>query len=136
MTRALVAADDAWSPAQLRTIPPWDFTVAVGRAMEVDLPIGTVNRILDLLGQRTWEVPSPKGWADDDDWSGTAALVERLDWADDVGRRYAGQRDIPALAASLFGSDLSEDTATAVRRAESRQQAVALLLMSPEFQRR
>ena len=136
VVRAMVSSDLAWQPAPARTIPPWDYAVAVGRALEIDLPVGMVNRIVDLLGQRTWEVPSPKGWADDEDWSGTAALIERLDWADDMGRRYAGQRDVPALAQSLFGPALSADTATAIRRAESRQQAVALLLMSPEFQRR
>jgi uncharacterized protein (DUF1800 family) len=35
-----------------------------------------------------------------------------------------------------LGARLTERTETAVRRAESRQEALALLLMSPEFQRR
>ena len=136
VAKALVSSDHAWAAGTPRTIPPWDYAVAVGRALEIDLPISMVNRVVDLLGQRTWEVSSPKGWADDEDWSGTAALLERLDWADDIGRRFAGQRDVPALAQSLFEDGLSRDTATAVHRAESRQQALALMLMSPEFQRR
>jgi uncharacterized protein (DUF1800 family) len=136
VVKAMLASELAWSPQPPRTIPPWDYTVAVGRALEIEPPIGIVSRILNLLGQRTWEVQSPKGWDDNEDWNGTAALLERLDWADDIGRRFAGQRDVPALAKSLFGPTLSADTATAIQRAESRQQAVALLLMSPEFQRR
>jgi uncharacterized protein (DUF1800 family) len=136
MVKVMVSSELAWDKQPPRTIPPWDYTVAVGRALQIDPPMPIVERILNLLGQRTWEVQSPKGWQDDEDWNGTAALLERLDWADDIGRRFAGQRDVPALARDLFGSSLSADTALAIQRAESRQQAVALLLMSPEFQRR
>ena len=136
MAKTMLASDLAWTPQAPRTIPPWDYTVAVGRALAVDLPMGVVERILNLLGQRTWEVQSPKGWQDDEDWNGTAALLERLDWADDIGRRFAGQRDVPVLARDLYGQSLSADTLQAIQRAESRQQAIALLLMAPEFQRR
>ena len=37
---------------------------------------------------------------------------------------------------TVFGSTVSPDVRQAVARAESRQQALALLFMSPEFQRR
>jgi uncharacterized protein (DUF1800 family) len=136
VVKTMLSNELAWGPQPLRTIPPWDYTVAVARALDIDPPMNVVERILNLLGQRTWEVQSPKGWDDNEDWNGTAALLERLDWADDIGRRFAGQRDVPALAKALYGSSLSPDTLLALQRAESRQQAVALLLMSPEMQRR
>jgi uncharacterized protein (DUF1800 family) len=136
VVKTMISNELAWTEQPPRSIPPWDYTVAAARALQIDPPMGIVERVLNLLGQRTWEVQSPKGWQDDEDWNGTAALLERLDWADDIGRRFAGQRDVPALAKELFGPTLSADTAQAIQRAESRQQAVALLLMSPEFQRR
>ena len=45
-------------------------------------------------------------------------------------------RDPKALAAEALGERLSPQTATAIARAESRPEGFALLLMSPEFQRR
>ena len=134
--KTMVSNESAWAPQPLRTLPPWDYTVAVGRALDVAPPMGVVERILNLLGQRTWEVQSPKGWDDNEDWNGTAAMLQRLDWADEIGRRFAGQRDVPGLARDLFSASLSGDTLQALQRAESRQQAIALLLMAPEFQRR
>ena len=143
VTRALIQSDEAWvdgadasgAPGG-RVIPPWDFAVATARALEVDLPIGMVFRLTDVLGQKTWEVPSPQGWTEQEDWGSPAALIERLDWADEISKRLAGTRDIRALAEAVIGPTLSTDTSTAISRAESRQQALTLLLMSPEFQRR
>ena len=43
---------------------------------------------------------------------------------------------ILAVAASALGARLSERTRLAVARAESRPEALTLLFMSPEFQRR
>jgi uncharacterized protein (DUF1800 family) len=45
-------------------------------------------------------------------------------------------RDPKDLAAAALGARLTRATATAVARAESRPEGFALLLMSPEFQRR
>jgi uncharacterized protein (DUF1800 family) len=49
-----------------------------------------------------------------------------------------GERGIDpqALAASCLGSYARTETLTALRRAVSGRQALALLVMSPEFQRR
>ncbi|XBY46953.1 DUF1800 family protein [Methyloraptor flagellatus] len=80
--------------------------------------------------------PSPQGWTETEDWGSPAALVERLDWSDEIARRFVATRDVRQLAEAVVGPTLSTDTATAIARAESRQQALALLLMSPEMQRR
>jgi uncharacterized protein (DUF1800 family) len=40
------------------------------------------------------------------------------------------------LARETLGAHLSTASATAISRAESRAEAVAILLMTPEFQRR
>lgn len=136
VTRALIADDDAWVEGDKRVIPPWDFAVATARALETDLPIGMVFRLTDVLAQKTWDVPSPQGWTETEDWGSPAALVERLDWSDEIARRFVATRDVRQLADAVVGPTLSTDTATAIARAESRQQALALLLMSPEMQRR
>jgi uncharacterized protein (DUF1800 family) len=136
LTLALLKSWEGWQPAAARVLPPWDFTVATARAIDQDLPLNLVLRAMDVLGQKVWEPPSPKGWLDDEDWGGSGALLARLDWSEDIGRRYAAQRDVKALSEALAGPYLSAETRLAVGRAETRQQALALLLMSPEMQTR
>jgi uncharacterized protein (DUF1800 family) len=46
-----------------------------------------------------------------------------------------GADDPPALAKSILGDRLTDETATALARAADNKQALTLLLMSPEFQR-
>ena len=62
-----------------------------------------------------------------------AALSIRGSRAAVVGPRV---QDPAALAERTLGDRLGPAAATAIARAESRPEAVALLLMSPEFQRR
>jgi uncharacterized protein (DUF1800 family) len=62
-------------------------------------------------------------------------LPQRLDLANQLARRAAAV-DPEAVADRALGPLLSDDTRQTVARAESRPQAIALLLMAPEFQRR
>jgi len=59
-----------------------------------------------------------------------------LDIANELARRIGGMTDPEAVAADALGPLASAETRQTLARAESRQQALALLLMSPEFQRR
>jgi uncharacterized protein (DUF1800 family) len=60
----------------------------------------------------------------------------RLDVANSVGERIADRVDPKDILETALGPLASPETRQAVARAESRQQALALLFMSPEFQRR
>ena len=62
--------------------------------------------------------------------------MHRVLWASRVAAKYERGLDPVDLAASSLGSYAREDTVTSLRRAASSKQALALLLMSPEFQRR
>ena len=70
------------------------------------------------------------------DWDGADALMKRIEWAVALADRVGDSH--PALAAgeSMLGATLREATRRSLRRAASGSQALALLLMSPEFQRR
>jgi uncharacterized protein (DUF1800 family) len=63
-------------------------------------------------------------------------LAQRLDIANQISRRVGDTLDPADIAQSTFSALLSGETKEALSRAESRSQALALLLMSPEFQRR
>lgn len=134
---ALVESDEAWQPSPRKMVPPYDFAVACGRVLGLrGLPGQLVNRLTGALAQQVWRTPSPAGWPDDDDaFSGGDAFMERIDFANMVAQR-SGVRDVRALADKVFGDTLEPDVAQAIRRAESTDQALVLLLMSPVLHRR
>jgi uncharacterized protein (DUF1800 family) len=89
----------------------------------------------NLLGEPLWRVPAPNGFSDNSAaWMD--GLAQRLDIANQISRRVGDSIDPEAIAQNTFGPLLSKETKDTLRRAESRSQALALLLMSPEFQRR
>jgi uncharacterized protein (DUF1800 family) len=60
----------------------------------------------------------------------------RLDISAQIASRIVPGIDPRDLLELVAANAASEDTRRTIERAESRQQALALLLMSPEFQRR
>lgn len=137
MTLALIDADVAWDGEPKKTVPPYDFMVAVARATTATLPGAFIRRSARDLAQEVWMPPSPAGWPDDDGaFLGGDALLERVDFARQVARRFstAGRADL--LASELFGDTLDPFVKEAVDRAEDQNQGLVLLLMSPPFHRR
>jgi uncharacterized protein (DUF1800 family) len=63
-------------------------------------------------------------------------MGRRLDVASYFAERVAGKVDPHDVIETVLGSSVSAEVKQAVGRAESRQQALALLFMSAEFQRR
>jgi len=89
------------------------------------------------MGQKPFAPPSPKGWPEDAMyWAAPDALVKRMAWAQKFADRATADRDPRGLASDALGERLQPATATMIARAESRAEGLALLLMSPEFQRR
>jgi uncharacterized protein (DUF1800 family) len=88
-----------------------------------------------MLGEPLWRPPAPNGFADDDaTW--LDGLSQRLDVANQFARRIAAGADPTAVFEETLAPIASAETKRTIMRAESRPQALALLLMSPEFQRR
>jgi uncharacterized protein (DUF1800 family) len=87
------------------------------------------------MGEPLWRPSAPQGVADDE-----AAWIDgiglRLDLANSVAERVADKVDPGELLDSALGPLASPQTRQAVARAESRPQALALVFMAPEFQRR
>jgi uncharacterized protein (DUF1800 family) len=135
---ALIETPEAWDPGMRKFKTPEDFVFSTLRSL--DMPPRQpeeVVRSFDLLGQRQYTPGSPAGWPDTaKGWDGSDALMRRVLWASRVAGRYQQGQDPADLAASSLGAYARPETITAVRRASSGTQAVALLLMSPEFQRR
>jgi uncharacterized protein (DUF1800 family) len=137
--RALVSSEEVWDAEPRKVLPPYDFVIAVFRALGEAPRSGVVADALQGFGQPIWRAPSPDGWPDEDEaWASPHAVVERLDWVRQVvaGSSNAVAGNVPAFAEDLFAGTLSDFTRQTIARAESREQAMALLFMSSEFQRR
>jgi uncharacterized protein (DUF1800 family) len=135
VARALVAAPEAWAPAQSKIKHPTEWIVAALRATGQPGDIHRILGALGLLGEPLWRPPAPKGFPDDNAaWLG--GVAERLDIANAYAQRIADRLDPKAIAESTIGPLASAETRSASDRAESRPQALTMLLMAPEFLRR
>jgi uncharacterized protein (DUF1800 family) len=135
VTRTLVTHADAWSTPASRVTPPNDFLIALARGLWSNPRPKSqeVVRLSNQLGQPLWGVPSPKGWPEAaETWANPSALRERLRVAEQVARQIDKTLDPRAAAEDLFGVALSNETRQAIARAETREQGVTLLVMSPE----
>jgi uncharacterized protein (DUF1800 family) len=136
--RALIAEDAAWQVNTAKLKTPWEFAISSYRGLDV---VPREQRALlapfELLGQRIWSPGSPAGWPDAAAaWDGADALMKRIEWADAAGERLAVNHVPLDAAESMLGATVSARTRTALSQAESGAQALALLLVSPEFLRR
>ncbi len=92
--------------------------------------------MLRKLGQPLWAAPLPNGWSDRAaDWTGSDAVLARIGsgYGEALRTRVA---DPFELGNAVLGPLLHPETATAIRCAGSRAEAVSLLFAAPEFQRR
>ncbi len=138
VAQALVAAPEAWSPDAAKLKTPYELLISAYRAMG-SVPLDARKELfgpLGGLGQRPFFAPQPNGWSDASaDWAAPDAVVRRIGWA----RSFAGAHaagDPMQVAQAALGARLCADTTAAIGRGESRPEALTLLLMSPEFQRR
>jgi uncharacterized protein (DUF1800 family) len=136
LAKALITSDDAWDASRTRIKRPGEWIVASLRAIGASpADVRPVVQAANLLGEPLWRPPAPNGFADDNaTW--LDGLSQRLDLANQFARRNAGDADPMAVFEQTLAPLASEDTRRTISRAESRPQALALLLMSPEFQRR
>ncbi|CAM2156042.1 DUF1800 domain-containing protein [Pararobbsia alpina] len=136
--QALIDTPQAWSPTAVKFKTPWEWTISSLRGLGVrDLGTMQAAPILTQLGQQTWRPGSPAGYDDiAASWAAPDALVRRVEMAQRLAARFGDRADPRELGQQLLAGSLSEPTALAVSRAESTSTAIALLLVSPDFQRR
>jgi uncharacterized protein (DUF1800 family) len=136
VTKALVAAPEAWEAPRAKLKRPGEWVVGMLRAAGITPPdIGPVMQAHNLLGEPLWRPSAPKGFADESaPW--LDGLAQRLDIANQFARRLGAEADPREVFEQALAPLASSETRQAVLRAESRPQALALMFMAPEFQRR
>jgi uncharacterized protein (DUF1800 family) len=136
VSRTLLEAPESWDFGVRKIRMPVEFIVAAARLTGRPADPLALAGQLGPLGQPLWNPSGPNGFSDKEAfWASPEGMTTRLDIAARIGQQ-SGNADPMRLLREAFGPEVSAATREAVGRAESRQQAVALLLMSPEFQRR
>jgi uncharacterized protein (DUF1800 family) len=153
VVRTIVTSPEFFAPAAYRAKvrTPFEFVVAAVRATGVDavnaMPLVQTMR---ELGMPPYQCQPPTGYADRADaWVNTGALLNRMNFAVALtDGRLRGVRTTAAtpvtgpdaardaIISQVLAGDVSDATRTTVAKASTAPQALALLLGSPEFQRR
>ena len=136
--RAVFDSPEVWVGKPGRFRSPWDWTLAALRAVSVrDAPARQTAGLLTQLGQPVWRPGSPAGFDDlDARWAGADAVMRRVEAAERIAARAAGQVDVRALADRIHPGGVGPVTRSVLAEAESPAQALALLLVAPETLRR
>jgi uncharacterized protein (DUF1800 family) len=135
---ALVDSEEAWKTPPTKMRSPYEFLVAVGRLLaQIPGDPGRYLGGLNVLGQPLWSPAGPNGFPDTNAaWAAPEGMKLRLDISAQIASRLADSIDPRDLLELVAADAASVETRRTIERAESRQQALALLLMAPEFQRR
>lgn len=138
VTIALINSDEAWAAPLSKMRTPEQFMMAALRAVDrmPDDP-GPILGPLAAMGMPLWQPPGPNGWPDTvDAWASPEGMKSRLDVSAAMAARLKNLINPSELLDTVAGEAASAETRHAVARAKSREQGLALLFMSPEFQRR
>ena len=115
-------------------------------AMAVDMPDPAMRKLrlnaltvlaAARLGQALWRPPSPAGFDDGfSTWIAGGPLTGRIAWARLAVARLGGDRDPRVFLRETLRDAARQDTIDIVSKAPNRQLGLALVLASPEFNRR
>ncbi len=133
VSKALVTAPESWSEERVKLKRPSEWMTAYLRAARFTGDIRAMNIGMNRLGEPLWRPPSPRGFPDE---NGTwlDGLSHRLDIANNFSQRNADRLDATAMLDTALGPLASDETRRAIARAETKPQALTLMLMAPEFQ--
>ena len=145
---AQAAIDDAhaWQPRLAKMRTPVEYVTASFRLLgwpkggDLQKQVQGAMAATRLMGESPLAAPAPKGWPDTSDaWSGPDAVLNRIEWARELGNRMPPTLTKPMVAAAAaegLGALLRAETISAMETANTAGEAIALLFASPEFQRR
>jgi len=136
MAKILITAEESWIAPRRKLKPPAEWIAGVIRLTktQADIPISRIMNAQVALGAPLWRPPAPNGYADSE-----AAWIDGIPRRIDIATEFAGRAphaEPLELLESGLGPLASAQTRETVARAESRNQALALLVMAPEFLRR
>lgn len=133
----LLEAEEAFSPQFDKFKTPNEYVISVLRTAGLDLDASQGIHTLESLGQEPYKAGSPAGWADRAEaWSSGDQLNRRIEWARSLVGLISKHQTVTDFWELAIGPVSSSRTAFLVKNAPTKEDAFALILISPEFQRR
>lgn len=138
LTLALINDPRAFTTPASKMRTPYEFLIAVNRAIgHVPDEPGQILGPLNAMGMPLWQPPGPNGFPDTSPaWASPEGMKLRLDYASNIADHMRDPPNPSEVLDALCGPAASPETRQTVARAASKRQGMALLFMSPEFQRR
>jgi uncharacterized protein (DUF1800 family) len=137
VTLAVLREEAVWREPFAKVRTPTDLLIAAYRAVGTKPEPGPAFMALKKLDQPPFFAPSPAGWPDvASAWVSPESVVRRTEWCQTFAERLGDAPDPVDVMANAYGETLPEDVERAVRRAPDKRAGLALLIASPQFQRR
>jgi uncharacterized protein (DUF1800 family) len=146
---ALVNLPESWQRPGAKARTDFEFVVAALRASGIPAtelapkeangnlrpnPLG--EGALKRLSQPLWSAPSPAGWPErPEEWLSPTGLSQRLQWIGNLVHKIPDESPT-AFCDKVLGPLASPRTRAIVEAASNREEGLALVLASPEFNRR
>ena len=136
----LINLDEAWDAPQTKMKKPYEYIISSCRLVSLPkdkLKFNLISQAAQQLGEPIMQAPSPAGWPEkQDDWLTPNSIMSRVEWAQGFSQLIRNDDNPYALAKAALGENISEETLKWIERAPSPVDGLALLLASPEWQRR
>ena len=137
VTLAVLREEAVWREPFAKVRTPTELLISAHRAVGVVPEPGPTFMALKKLDQPPFFAPSPAGWPDvASAWVSPESVVRRTEWCQTFAERLDEVPDPSDVMASSFGEALPEEVQRAVKRAPDKRAGLALLIASPQFQRR
>ena len=144
---ALLEHPSAWANPGEKAKQPFDYMVSALRALAV--PPAYIGRLkpvdirrwlfapMAVMGQPWLQPNGPDGWPEEADyWITPSGMAARIEWALMVADKLGRRTDPRELARRALAGGADARMLQVVGAAESRREGIALVLASPEFNRR
>ena len=140
MTEALIDMDASWNQAQTKVKRPYEMIVSTFRMLSLPvekIPFKHIAQSLTLFQQLPFQAPSPAGWSDQAaDWLSPQAVMNRVEWCHTLALKVRAREKPLSTAQWALGEVAAPDTLRWIENAPSSTEGLALLLASPEWQKR
>ncbi len=137
VSHVLIDSDEAWAPQAVKIRSPQEWLIATLRSTGLTPQASKVTTSLTNMGQPQWNPSGPNGFSDAfAAWATPEGLTARMNIAGDMAAEAPDDIDPRAFAEAVLGPRLSDTTRAAIAHAESAQQGLSLVFLSPEFLRR
>lgn len=138
VTKALIELDEVWTQAHPKIKTHYELMVSAFRASgRSGFKLKDFSVPLQAFAHVPFQAPSPAGWSDmAPNWIAPESLLRRVEWLRQFAATLPANWNPQKFLDDVIGPVATDETRSWVSRAPSADAALALILSSPEFQRR